>query len=111
MDTTTISVKKEQLSHNGKSIKIKYVSFPKELQGFAGGFVSEKRDSRYLIVIDRTRIPLLQRKALGHELAHIYMNHFDQDKRPVQDIEKEANINAWKYYRLYKSGSLEAVSD
>lgn len=91
------------MTHKGKSIEIEYTALPKTIGGITGDI---DEDGYYLILINNTRIPLHQRKALGHELSHVYLDHFSQD-RPIQEIEAEAERNAWKYYRLYKAGALD----
>ena len=96
------------MKHNGRIIEIRYQDFPLELQGAIPGFVTAKFEDRYIIVIDSTRAAIVQRHTLGHELAHIFLNHHDQHDRPIKEQEREANDHAWHYYREYKSGRLEA---
>lgn len=95
------------MTYKGRNIEIRYKVFPEEVQGYCSGFVSAKFKSKYIVVIDSTRTPLHQRKALGHELAHIFLDHLYQKDRPIPEIEAEAERNAWKYYRLYKAGALD----
>ena len=103
---------------NGRPVKIVYEVFPQQIQGKIKGFTSASTDE-YIIMIDSSRHPQAQRHTLGHELAHIYLGHFDrsgvawkllpdawqysQDK----ELEREANANAWKYYRLFINGKLQ----
>ena len=94
--------------HNGKRIEIVYTAFPEITRGHIHGVTKESADS-YLIVIDNTGCRLQQYHALGHELAHVYLDHFSSG-RPLAEIEKEANGKAWDYYRAYKSGSLATIS-
>ena len=93
------------MKHNGKSIEIVYTAFP---DGPIHGCLADLGE-RYLILIDSNSYRLQQYHALGHELAHVYMDHFSSG-RPLADIEKEANGKAWEYYRAYKSGSLATIS-
>ena len=95
------------MKHNGKDIVIRFAAFPEIVQGTARGITTERAES-YMILIDNTRCRLQQCRSLGHELAHIYSDHF-QSKLPIEAIEHEANIKAWDYYRAYKSGQLAAM--
>ena len=61
----------------------------------------------WLIVIDSTRCKLHQRKTLGHELAHLFLDHLDQFDRDIRDIEREAQKMSWTFYKAYISGLLE----
>lgn len=92
------------MTHKGKSIEIEYATLPERIGGITGDI---DEAGYYLVLINSTRAPLHQRKALGHELAHIFLDHFSQD-RPIQELEREADRNAWKYYRLYKAGALDS---
>ena len=87
------------MKHNGKDIIVKYLPFPESVQGYCSGLVTEC-DTRYIVAIDSTRSKQKQRHTLGHELAHIYLNHFSD--RSIAEQEREANSKAWHYYRIYK---------
>ena len=89
------------MQHKGKEVKVKYLPFPLEVQGKCTGFLSE-RTSCYLIGIDSTRTPQQQRHTLGHELAHLFLDHLDRHDQPIADQEAEANRMAWYYYREWK---------
>ena len=91
-----------------KTVNIKYEPFPEQIQGKIKSFVRSKRDGKYLIVIDSTRAPIVQRFALGHELAHIFRGHLDDMSIPLTRAEREADRHAWQYYRLYRDGLLKA---
>lgn len=95
------------MTHNGKPVEIRYQEFPQELQGAISGIVTAKFPQKYIILIDSTRPPLVQRHTIGHELAHLYLNHLDDHDRPVMDQEREANARAWEFYRRYRAGDLE----
>lgn len=95
------------MKHNGKDIVIRYAAFPEIAQGHVRG-ITQERSGSYLILIDNTLCRLLQYRALGHELAHIYLDHF-QGNQLFEAIEHEANAKAWDYYRAYKSGQLAAM--
>lgn len=90
------------MKHNGKTIEIVFAPFPK---GKIHGAVKECSD-RYLIVIDSACCRIAQYKALGHELAHVFLNHFDTEKL-IMEVEAEARARSWEFYHLYKSGALE----
>ena len=94
--------------HNGKEVIIDYIPFPENLQGVVYGMISEDRDS-YIILIDSTRHPLMQRRATGHELAHLCLDHLHNGK-PAAENEREANARSWEFYRRYKNiGKVNAV--
>lgn len=97
------------MQHNGKAIEIEYCSFPDRVHGFIGAFVIDD-DNGYYIGIDNRNAPIVQRFALGHELAHIFLNHnmprlSDYNgklRKELQGMEREANRRAWEFYRLYR---------
>ena len=91
-----------------KTVNIKYEPFPEQIQGEVKSFVRATRGEKYLIVIDSTRAPIVQRFALGHELAHIFRGHLEDMSLPIRWIEKDADRHAWQYYRLYRDGLLKA---
>jgi Zn-dependent peptidase ImmA (M78 family) len=87
-----------------KTIRLVYLPFPESIRGKLQG-IAEKNKEGFIIAIDSTRAPLIQRRTLGHELAHIFLNHYEQ-ARPVALQEKEADFRAWEFYRAYKAGNL-----
>ena len=93
-----------------KSIRIKFEPFPEQLRGRIKSFVINKNHGEnYLIVIDSTRAPIVQRFLLGHELAHVFRGHFEKSIS-IGFAEKDADRHAWQYYRMYRDGLLEGVS-
>lgn len=92
------------MKHNGKQIDIAFIEFPAMAQDYIGG-VSSEMNERYLVLIDKGRCRLHQCRSIGHELAHIYLNHFNSS-RPLAELEHEANRQAWLFYRAYKDGLL-----
>lgn len=110
------------MTHNGRRIRIAYKSLPDWMAAIHGVTIEDREE--YFVLINTGRPPLIQRHALGHELAHIYLDHFD--KVPAwedvprddggqqiltarnRDIEREANRHAWEYYRAYRDGALPA---
>ena len=93
------------LTHNGRKIAIVWIPFPKETGTICGAMIEV--EEYYIVAIDSTAAPIRQRHALGHELAHIYLDHLDQYNRGIWDLEAEANHNAWDYYRAYRGGKLK----
>ena len=84
------------MTHNGKSIRIVYLPLPGQVHG-----VTAESDKDYLVAINEQSAAITQRHTIGHELAHIFLDHFDNSK-PIQDVEREANREAWHFYRIYK---------
>lgn len=112
------------MEHNGKCIRIVYKACPDSLSGFGGVTIEDQTE--FFVLINTSKHPLRQRHALGHELAHIYLDHFDKvparswenvprddgEQRLLvaqnRDIEREANRHAWAFYRAYRDGTLPA---
>ena len=99
------------MTHNGREIQIRYQEFPQEIRGAVYGITTAKVEGLYIILIDSTRHPITQRQSLWHELAHVFLNHFEQHDRPLKEQEREANKKSWEYYRRYKAGTLENFSN
>ena len=98
------------LTHNGKEVVIEYTPFPESIRGKVKGFLSASvKFDCWLICIDSELSPQAQRHCLGHELAHLFLDHLDS-KKPIPEIEAEANRRAWEFYRAYKNGKLETAS-
>ena len=99
--------------YKGRQIKITRYPFPEIIRGRVRGLTSHDKDG-FFVVIDSTRGQVAQRRTLGHELAHIFLGHFDRSDikwQPLESgthfiidkvIEAEADRHAWKYYRLYE---------
>ena len=83
------------MQHNGKTIKIIY----RPLSAVFSGATVEC-DNCYLVVIDCTKDESTQHHAIGHELSHIMLDHFDNGK-PLAEIEREADERATEFYNLY----------
>ena len=88
---------------NGRKI---YIHHTHELTGTEVRGAAAMDDVGYYVLINANNAPLIQRRALGHELAHIYKNHHFQPERPIDEIEREADRFAWEYYRAYRDGKL-----
>jgi len=93
-----------------RKVKIIRTPFPEIIQGNVYGVLTENRTKDgFLIVIDSSRAPIVQRHTLGHELAHLFCDHF-YSGREINDMERESNSLAWHYYRLYRDGMLQGVT-
>lgn len=90
---------REITAPDGKPVTFRLLPFPPEAQGIGGGTVATA--AGYLIAINSNRPRRDQRRALGHELSHIWKRHFDRPEEPIEQIEREANRNAARYYRRY----------
>lgn len=101
------------MKHNGKEIQIAFLALP---YGVRGATMESKDD--YLVAINQSLAGITTRHTIGHELAHIFLNHFDDSCiRPsdseeqietklntaaAREKEKQANKAAWHYYRKYR---------
>lgn len=88
------------MTRNGKKIIISFVKFPKEIRENVHGMAAEAAD-RFYVVIDQELTEEEKRKAIGHELAHIFLGHFDNNRSNDPAAEAEADREAARYYRLY----------
>ena len=88
------------MQHNNKTIRIVYLAFPDKIHG-----ATVETEDEFLIGINSGISSITKRYALGHELAHVYLNHHSSG-RPLQDLEREADQNAWTYYRAYRDSRL-----
>ena len=95
------------MTHNGKEVRIKFIPFPEGIETLPGFLTGSCKIDYWLIAINSRLHPLTQRHALGHELAHLFLDHLEQDK-PIWEQEAEANKMAWYFYREYKAGRLES---
>ena len=88
------------MTHNGRQIKI--YAFPDEIKHLTG--ISFIQGDSYIIGINK-KLPQDQYKhILGHELAHILLNHLDSLKpgeRTTADQELKAEQKASEYYTLF----------
>ncbi len=100
-------------------------------------FRSESYPEYYLVICDSTTSTQKRRRSFGHELAHIFLGHFDtaatlkrdttsgelkvsykgeeirkDDPTPLhlnkEPWELEADAAAWSYYRKYKLAFIQA---
>ena len=98
------------MKYNGKEITVEYTEFPDGVHRLIKAFVVEEYNG-YLIGIDSRRAQIVQRFALGHELAHIFLGHelmplSEGFKARQEEKEREANKAAWHYYRAYRDNKL-----
>ena len=105
-------VTEKRLERRGKPIEIKYISFPGELKRLIRGATVE-RDDHFTVLIDSDLNADQLKRTLGHELAHIFLGHFDDrggDWRPLPDQgqymqdparERAADDHALEYYQMY----------
>lgn len=86
---------------DGKPVTFQLVPFPKIAQGVIFAATADL-GSEYRVSLDSTRPRRDQRRSLGHELAHVFLGHFDRPKgTDPEELEEEANRNAARYYRRY----------
>lgn len=88
------------MRHKGKEIRIAYLALPNGVFGAAA-----EDDDYYLIVINESLAAITKRRALGHELCHVFRDHHSGD-RPIREVEEEADRLAWDYYRAYRDHRL-----
>lgn len=86
---------------DGLPVEITRTPFPEIAQGVIWG-ATVATGTKYIVTLDSTRSRKLQREALGHELAHVWLRHFERPKgADPEEIENEANRNAARFYRRY----------
>ena len=88
------------MTRNGKKIIIYRTQFPEEIRENVHSMAAEGPE-KYYVVIDQELTEEAKRKALGHELAHIYLGHFDNNRSNDPEAEAEADQEAEKYFNLY----------
>lgn len=104
----------------GRNIIITKHPFTGKAKKFRGVTAHARGENNFYVLINSARGKAKQRRTIGHELAHIFLGHFDMPlledgpdivnismfnkKRLVQNLthEKEADKNARKYYKIYK---------
>lgn len=79
-------------------IRLFYYDLPTHVNGLS--MVDEETGTAYIIV-DPKQCVLRQRFAFGHELAHVFLQHHSS-KRPLEEIEAEADREAWRFYRMHR---------
>ena len=65
--------------------KVMYIDLPDSIEG-----IVSKDESGYIVLINSKHPTDRQRFTLEHELAHIYLGHFE-NKQSIEDIESEAD--------------------
>lgn len=91
------------MTRNGKRIIIYHFPIPEgqtseDLHGLVG-----EDANKYYILVNSSLTEEEQQAALGHELAHIFLGHLDDERSNDQEAEAEADREAGKYYQLYLS--------
>lgn len=90
-------------NNRGHDIRLSIVALPESVEGITGQM---QRDS-YWILINEKLCLLHQAFAIGHELAHIFLGHFNgQCNCQLENMEHEADRKAWSFFRLYRSGAI-----
>ncbi len=72
--------------------RLVYRPFPADCGGMVPGLLSGA-GGRLLIAIDSNQDTATQARALRHELAHLVLNHLE-DERPLRELEAEADMYA-----------------
>lgn len=94
----------KELRHKGRPVIISYTEFPAEIRGQIRGMLSAA-DDKYYILIDSALPDEIQRKALGHELAHIFLGHTEGGIDHAT-AEKEAHLLEDAFRQIYEAGEL-----
>ena len=95
----------EVFTAKGRKVVIIYRRFPEDVRWDNWGFTIQEGDLYTVIINEDISLPT-QHKVLGHELAHIFCNHFQRKDLDRDSKEEEANQKAWEYYEAYKAGKL-----
>lgn len=69
--------------------RIIYRAFPEPLRGSVFGLTSRGNNS-YTVLVDASLSDSKRKETLKHELSHILLGHLEDDKKPVDVIEREA---------------------
>lgn len=77
-----------------QKFRIRYKPFPAELHGEICGMVGGKPGGMLTVLIDSTLSDEEQKRTLKHELAHIFLEHLNQEDRTYKDVEAEADAAA-----------------
>jgi len=111
LNTDEIKNNPDPLIHNQKRIAI--TPLPNSIRVLKG--ISILQDDCYIIGIDYSLPEDEYKHILGHELAHIFLNHLDDMKpgeRTTVDQEREADQKAPEYYKLYNDAiQIEMVKE
>ena len=83
------------MQHNGKQNIVEYINLPDSVDG-----ITQETETCYIVLINADVPGTIQQHAIGHELCHIFENHFHCEK-PISDCEQEAEEKAAAYYRVY----------
>ena len=93
---------REITAPDGKRITFQQVPFPKIAQGIIFAATADL-GNEYRVTLDSTRPRRDQRRSLGHELAHVFLGHFERPKgTDPEELEEEANRTAARFYVAYR---------
>lgn len=83
---------------DGKPIRFGKLPLPKEIRG-----ATIARERGYTIALNSRRCGIAQRLTLGHELAHVFLGHYERERKreSVKAQEREARRCALKFSMLY----------
>lgn len=95
----------EVFTAKDRKVAIIYRRLPEDVRWDKWGFTIHEGDLYTVIINADISLPT-QHKVLGHELAHIFCNHFERKDLDRDSKEEEANQKAWEYYKAYKAGKL-----
>ena len=95
----------EVFTAKGRKVAIIYRRLPENVRWDNWGFTIHEGDLYTVIINADISLPT-QHEVLGHELAHIFCNHFERKDLDCDCKEEEANQKAWEYYKAYKAGKL-----
>lgn len=75
---------------------VNYMAFPEDMRGKTLGTTIENPNNadQFVILIDNTQSPEVQKQTIKHELAHIFLNHFHQPWKTEEQREAEAEEKA-----------------
>lgn len=88
-----------------KQFELVFYPFPCE---HIGGCLTTNSDGSYLIVINSSLDEEQQHLSIGHELAHLFLNHLESDL-PSSTKEEQAEKYSKFYYNLWKEGTFDGM--
>lgn len=69
----------------------------------AGMVHLDDKTGTYTVYINTNVCDIHRRRAFGHEMAHIVLDHLNQLNCGIMEQEAEANAIAWDMYRKYRN--------
>ncbi len=89
-------------------INLIFAPLPEELHDIKGMSTMDG-PGIWTILINSTQAGIVQRHALGHELAHVLLGHFEKPEREIDELEREADAHAWEFYRSFRDGKFNKI--